>query len=68
MTESLTPPENRGGRPRVRVTQEQVRALRNDGVSGSKSGRHPKLAQPPAEGCSVTARKFIDDLALGSGH
>jgi hypothetical protein len=33
MTECLTPPKNRVGRPRVHATPEQVRVLKNDGVS-----------------------------------
>jgi DNA invertase Pin-like site-specific DNA recombinase len=43
MTQCLTPPENRIGRPRVRVTQEQVRALRNEGISWRQIAKALKI-------------------------
>jgi DNA invertase Pin-like site-specific DNA recombinase len=43
MAEYVTRPENRVGRPRVRVTQEQVRALRNDGTSWRQIAKALKI-------------------------
>ena len=52
MMECLTPPKNRVGRPRVHVTQEQVRALKNEGVSWRQIARVLKIG-------ATTARKLF---------
>jgi DNA invertase Pin-like site-specific DNA recombinase len=50
MTLCLTPPENRIARPSVRVTQEQVRALRNEGISWRQIAKALKIGATTVRG------------------
>jgi DNA invertase Pin-like site-specific DNA recombinase len=52
MTECLSPPKNRVGRPRVPVTPQQVRALKNEGVSWRQIAKALKIG-------ATTARRLF---------